>query len=74
MQTLESQGLGEGWSDALAEYVDCEMLPDAFPLTVNRNLHRWTEWTSAAVTDYVTGVYVTGNPAGIRTYPYSTNA
>ncbi|KAM5541593.1 hypothetical protein V8D89_004783 [Ganoderma adspersum] len=53
LQTLEAEGLGEGWSDALAE---------------------WTEWTNATVTDWVTGVYVLNNPAGIRTYPYSTNA
>ncbi|KAF8649622.1 hypothetical protein AX16_005711 [Volvariella volvacea WC 439] len=52
LQTTESRGLGEGWSDALAE---------------------WTEHKSAAVPDYVLGHYVTNNPAGIRTRPYSTS-
>ncbi|KAJ3558085.1 hypothetical protein NM688_g1120 [Phlebia brevispora] len=53
LQTLEAGGLGEGWSDMMAE---------------------WTEQTSAVITDYVIGPYVTNSTAGIRTYPYSTNA
>ncbi|KAK0185335.1 Fungalysin metallopeptidase-domain-containing protein [Armillaria mellea] len=52
LQTLESAGLGEGWSDAMAE---------------------WTEQKSAAISDYVLGVWATNNPNGIRHYPYSTN-
>ncbi|KAM5541103.1 hypothetical protein V8D89_005236 [Ganoderma adspersum] len=52
LQTWESLGLGEGWSDALAE---------------------WTQWTNSTVTDFVLAAYVYNNPAGIRTYPYSTN-
>ncbi|KAK0479817.1 peptidase M36 [Armillaria luteobubalina] len=52
LQTLESGGLGEGWSDAMAE---------------------WTEQKSATVSDYILGVWVTNNPAGICRYPYSTN-
>ena len=43
-------------------------------LTGLANFFRWTEWTNATVTDWVTGVYVLNNPAGIRTHPYSTNA
>lgn len=53
LQTLEARGLGEGWSDALAE---------------------WTEQKSAVITDYVIGAWINNNPAGLRTYPYSTSA
>ncbi|KAF9008254.1 Fungalysin metallopeptidase-domain-containing protein [Cyathus striatus] len=53
LQTTEAGGMGEGWSDAMAE---------------------WTEHTSAAVPDYILGQYVTNDPAGIRSHPYSTNA
>ncbi|KAJ2914412.1 hypothetical protein MD484_g6003, partial [Candolleomyces efflorescens] len=52
LQTLEARGLGEGWSDAMAE---------------------WTEQTSATVNNYVIGAWINNNPAGLRTYPYSTN-
>ncbi|KAJ3504677.1 hypothetical protein NLJ89_g7813 [Agrocybe chaxingu] len=52
LQTLEAGGLGEGWSDALAE---------------------WTQHKSATIRDFVLGDYVTNNPAGIRTRPYSTS-
>ena len=34
---------------------------------------RWTERTSADFPDYVIGSYVTNNPAGVRTHPYSTS-
>ncbi|KAJ7671777.1 Fungalysin metallopeptidase-domain-containing protein [Mycena rosella] len=51
-QTTEAGGMGEGWSDAMAE---------------------WTEQTDATITDYVLGQYVSNNPAGVRTHPYSTN-
>ncbi|TFK32706.1 Fungalysin metallopeptidase-domain-containing protein [Crucibulum laeve] len=53
LQTTEAGGMGEGWSDAMAE---------------------WTEHTSATITDYVLGQYVTNDPAGIRSHPYSTSA
>ncbi|KAJ7590715.1 Fungalysin metallopeptidase-domain-containing protein [Mycena floridula] len=53
LQTTEAGGMGEGWSDAMAE---------------------WTEQTSATITDFTVGSYVTGNPAGIRSFPYSTSA
>jgi len=52
LQTLESQGLGEGWSDAMAD---------------------WTEQKSET-TDFIMGVYETGNDKGNRTYPYSTDS
>ncbi|KAF7375384.1 Extracellular metalloproteinase mep [Mycena sanguinolenta] len=53
LQTTEAGGMGEGWSDAMAD---------------------WTEKTSAAVPDFVMGQYITSDPAGIRTHPYSTNS
>ncbi|KAF5346158.1 hypothetical protein D9758_009961 [Tetrapyrgos nigripes] len=53
LQTTEAGGMGEGWSDAMAD---------------------WMEKTSAAVPDYVLGQYVTNDPAGIRSHPYSTSA
>lgn len=34
---------------------------------------RWTEQTSAQITDYVVGPYVFDNPVGLRTHPYSTS-
>ncbi|KAG5653645.1 hypothetical protein H0H81_011747 [Sphagnurus paluster] len=52
LQSVEAGGMGEGWSDALAE---------------------WTQQKSGTVEDYILGQYVTNNPNGIRTYPYSTN-
>ncbi|KAH6915888.1 metalloprotease [Coprinopsis sp. MPI-PUGE-AT-0042] len=52
LQTTESRGLGEGWSDALAE---------------------WTQQKSGTIVDYVLGNYVTNNPGGIRTRPYSVS-
>ncbi|KAL5486280.1 hypothetical protein ACEPAI_7326 [Sanghuangporus weigelae] len=51
LQTRESGGMGEGWSDAFAE---------------------WTEQT-ADIRDFTLGSYVTDDPAGIRSVPYSTN-
>ncbi|KAJ2931005.1 hypothetical protein H1R20_g6081, partial [Candolleomyces eurysporus] len=53
LQTLESGGLGEGWGDAMAD---------------------WMAQTSADVTDFVLGSYVTNNPEGLRRFPYSTSA
>ncbi|KAI0075127.1 hypothetical protein K474DRAFT_1676603 [Panus rudis PR-1116 ss-1] len=53
LQTTEAGGMGEGWSDAFAE---------------------WTEHKDATVPDYVLGQYVTNDPAGIRSHPYSTSA
>ncbi|KAH9887360.1 Fungalysin metallopeptidase-domain-containing protein [Cubamyces lactineus] len=53
LQTTEAGGLGEGWSDAFAD---------------------WVEKVDGTVPDYVLGQYVTNDPAGIRTHPYSTSA
>ncbi|KAG8962188.1 hypothetical protein FRC05_005488 [Tulasnella sp. 425] len=33
----------------------------------------WSEQTSTTVADFVLGAWVTNNPKGIRTYPYSRN-
>ncbi|EJC99667.1 uncharacterized protein FOMMEDRAFT_127852 [Fomitiporia mediterranea MF3/22] len=51
LQAREAGGMGEGWSDAFAE---------------------WTEQT-AEVGDFTLGSYVTNDPAGIRSVPYSTD-
>ncbi|KAF9262344.1 hypothetical protein L218DRAFT_867734 [Marasmius fiardii PR-910] len=53
LQTLESAGLGEGWSDAVAEWFVRSDTPE--------------------ITDFVTGTWVTNNPKGVRTMPYSTS-
>ncbi|KAF8156582.1 Fungalysin metallopeptidase-domain-containing protein [Crassisporium funariophilum] len=51
--TTESGGMGEGWSDTMAD---------------------WNEKSSSSVPDFVIAPYVSNNPAGIRNFPYSTNA
>lgn len=69
LQTNEAGGMGEGWSDAFAEYVlftPFSASPDEF--------HRWTEHKDATVPDFVLGQYVTNDAAGIRSHPYSTSA
>ncbi|KAF9262331.1 hypothetical protein L218DRAFT_1000830 [Marasmius fiardii PR-910] len=53
LQVLESAGLGEGWSDAVAEWFIRSDTPE--------------------ITDFVTGTWVTNNPKGVRTMPYSTS-
>ncbi|KAG8742831.1 hypothetical protein FRC10_000877 [Ceratobasidium sp. 414] len=52
LQTDEAGGMGEGWSDAMADITECKVKP---------------------VPDFTLGSYVTNKPAGIRSYPYSTN-
>ncbi|CUA78560.1 hypothetical protein RSOLAG22IIIB_13227 [Rhizoctonia solani] len=52
LQTTEAGGMGEGWSDAMADITEAKTNP---------------------ITDFTLGSYVTNNPKGIRTYPYSTN-
>ncbi|GLB35467.1 putative peptidase M36 family protein [Lyophyllum shimeji] len=52
LQTTVAGGLGEGWSDAMAD---------------------WVSQKSATVADFVLGQWVTNQPGGIRTYPYSTD-
>ncbi|KAF8149332.1 Fungalysin metallopeptidase-domain-containing protein [Crassisporium funariophilum] len=53
LDTMEAGAMGEGWSDALAE---------------------WVQQKSADVADFVFADYVSGDPTGIRAYPYSTNS
>jgi len=53
LQTLEASGLGEGWSDAMAD---------------------WIQQTDSSAPDFAVGQYVTGNPKGIRHFPYSTSS
>jgi extracellular elastinolytic metalloproteinase len=68
LQSTEAGGMGEGWSDAMAECVDF-LWSDRFI----DNPFRWTEQTSATIKDYVMGQYVINDAAGIRTHPYSTS-
>ncbi|KAF8608692.1 hypothetical protein BDV93DRAFT_531076 [Ceratobasidium sp. AG-I] len=52
LQTTEAGGMGEGWSDAVADITEAKTNP---------------------LKDFTLGSYVTNNPAGIRSYPYSTD-
>ncbi|KAK0231867.1 Fungalysin metallopeptidase-domain-containing protein [Armillaria nabsnona] len=61
LQTMEASGMSEGWSDAMA-YLPTDHLS-----------FRWTEQKSENITDFVTGTWVVDSPAGVRTYPYSTD-
>ncbi|KAG7091369.1 hypothetical protein E1B28_010409 [Marasmius oreades] len=54
LQTLEAGGMGEGWSDALADW--------------------FSHSDTSAVSDFTMGQWVTNDPAGIRSHPYSTSA
>ncbi|KAK0449001.1 Fungalysin metallopeptidase-domain-containing protein [Desarmillaria tabescens] len=36
-------------------------------------MSEWTEQKSGNITDFVTGTWVVNSPAGVRTYPYSTD-
>lgn len=70
LQTLEAGGLGEGWSDAMAEYVASILIER----TVLMKLRcRWVVQKSDKVEDFVMGQYVLGSKKGIRQYPYSTD-
>ncbi|KAK0450465.1 metalloprotease [Desarmillaria tabescens] len=62
LQTLESAGLGEGWSDAMAEYDNSILF-----------FSPWTEQTSGTISDYILGAWVSNRPNGVRHYPYSTD-
>ncbi|KAG8692625.1 hypothetical protein FRC09_011074 [Ceratobasidium sp. 395] len=52
LQSTEAGGMGEGWSDWMADVVELK---------------------SADIPDSTLGSYVTNNPKGIRSYPYSTS-
>ncbi|KAI8894730.1 Fungalysin metallopeptidase-domain-containing protein [Globomyces pollinis-pini] len=54
LQTNESGGMGEGWSDTVAMFLERKS-------------------TNTRADDYTTGSYVVDKPAGIRSYPYSTD-
>ncbi|KAI3612847.1 putative extracellular elastinolytic metalloproteinase precursor [Moniliophthora roreri] len=54
LQTTESRGLGEGWSDAVVNW--------------------FSHTSSATVRDFVLGAWVTDDPVGIRSRPYSTSS
>lgn len=69
LQTVESGGLGEGWSDAFAEFVK-PALDNYDRLTT---IHSWMQQKSATVTDFSMGTFVTNSQAGIRSAPYSIN-
>ncbi|KAF8886770.1 Fungalysin metallopeptidase-domain-containing protein [Infundibulicybe gibba] len=65
LQTTEAGGLGEGWSDAMAEWVQQKLiLPDTDKLDSKRK-------QKPTFPDYVIGRYVANHTAGLRTYPYS---
>ncbi|KAK1224030.1 hypothetical protein PQX77_013091 [Marasmius sp. AFHP31] len=53
LQTLEAKGLGEGWSDAVADW--------------------FAQSDNDAIVDFVTGEWVSDEPGGIRSKPYSTS-
>ena len=36
--------------------------------------HSWTQQTSAKISDYTIGAFVSDAPGGIRSFPYSTSA
>ena len=69
LQGLESKGMGEGWSDMMAEYDRWPPFPNQF-LTC---YHSWTEQTSSFVSDFSVGKYVMNNESGTRKHPYSVD-
>jgi extracellular elastinolytic metalloproteinase len=73
MNAAISRGLGEGWADAMAEYVGFYFFNDTVP--TQRDTSSWTEQTTRNTQDFAPGTYVLPNEMnGIRRYPYSTNA
>ena len=71
LQTTEAGGMGEGWSDAMAEYV-CYHRFLCHIFLMNSSCS-WTEQTSN-IRDYIMGQWVTNDSAGIRSRPYSTSS
>lgn len=77
LQSEESGGLGEGWSDSFAEYdsffsltsLACVVYADCYRLAV----FRWFQQTDGTIRDFTVGNYVTNSANGIRRQPYSTN-
>jgi len=72
LQTTEAGGMGEGWSDAIAEYV-LSPLVHITSLPFFFLSYRWVVQKSNKVEDFVMGQYVLGSKRGIRQFPYSTN-
>ena len=72
LQTIESGGMGEGWSDTMAEFVP--FIQSRQRTGFLTGVPSWNAKTSAAVPDFVLGQYVINDPAGIRSHPYSTSA
>src|SRR5258707_3971588 len=70
LTSIVNRGLGEGWSDMLAEYVGCCGVCFSETLIYP---HSWTEQTSATTKDFTIGTYVVSDRDGLRRYPYSTN-
>jgi extracellular elastinolytic metalloproteinase len=76
LQSTEAAGLGEGWSDAMAEYVVflssslCGMYMDFIDFGNNR----WFQHKDGSIGDFAVGQFVSGNDNGIRRFPYSTDS
>ncbi|KAK0462294.1 Fungalysin metallopeptidase-domain-containing protein [Desarmillaria tabescens] len=70
LQITEASGIGESWSDAMAEYASSSSLYLPSQQTPNP---RWIEHKDATVPDYALATWVFNNLAGVRTCPYSTN-
>jgi extracellular elastinolytic metalloproteinase len=73
--SLESRGLGEGWSDILAEFVFFR--PCIIAIT-QKGCHfiSWIHQTSGNTEDFTLGTYAIPYPFrhhGFRDFPYSTD-
>ncbi|KAG8806108.1 hypothetical protein FRC19_007460 [Serendipita sp. 401] len=70
LQTTESRGLGEGWSDAFAEWLEHT---DAFvpDFTMARSLFLIGIYLSRVIDQFYRWVY--DSPNGYRSHPYSTD-
>ena len=66
LQTTESGGMGEGWSDTMADWLENDSTIDDFVLGKQAPLPSLIR--SLMV---IAGQYVTNDPAGIRSHPYS---
>ena len=73
LQSTEAAGLGEGWSDAMAEYVACPSSSLCGLDFVDLGNNRWFHQKNASIQDFAIGQYVTANSNGARHFPYSAN-
>ena len=69
----ESLGLGEGWSDAFAEFVIFLYTTFIHRDTYIIIISSWMAQASANTRDFTLGTYLASNPKGYRKYPYSTD-